>query len=306
MASTARGDRNAKWLRKTSIKSRWGVNGRLLLLIGPALLVVLALFIYPFLYGIGVSLTPAPDREGIFSSYAAFFGDARERSTIWKTLRLAIPATFINVAAATLLAYRMRRPLKGQRFITFIFVVPMTLGAVLVAEGMLRFFGPAGWFNKIFMALGIVDDPVQLTHNYIGVLVSLLIAEFPVVFLLLLGYASGLDPNLERAGRMLGANAWQRFRRITFPLMAPGIAIAAALGFMVTFAVFPSAVLLGEPAGSTRVIAFAAWQAAYERYDYSMASAIAIVMATVELLFVATILFIRSRLYRGPSTGGKG
>jgi putative spermidine/putrescine transport system permease protein len=156
------------------------------------------------------------------------------------------------------------------------------------------------------MALGLIEEPLRLIHNYIGVLISLFIAEFPVVFLLLLGYASGIDPNLERAGRMLGAGAWQRFYRITLPLMMPGIAIAAALSFVATFAVFPSAVLVGEPAGSTRVIALAAWQAAYERFDYSMGSAIAITMAAIELVFVAAILFGRSRLYRGPSTGGKG
>lgn len=270
------------------------------------MLLVLALFVYPFLYGIGVSLTPAEGREGIFSSYAAFLGEARERASIWNTLRLAIPATLINLAIAVPLAYRMRRPIPGQRPISALFVVPMTLGTVLVAQGMLRFFAPNGWFNRVLLASGVVDEPTQLVHNYIGTLISLLIAEFPVVFLLLLGYASGIDPNLERAGRMLGANAWQRFWKITLPLMVPGMAIAAALSFVATFAEFPSAVLVGEPAGSTRVIALAAWQAAYERFDYSMASAIAITMAAIELVVVAAILFARSRAYRGPSTGGKG
>jgi putative spermidine/putrescine transport system permease protein len=291
---------------KSKLKSRWGIDGRLLLLLGPALVVVLALFVYPFLYGVGVSLTPAQGREGIFSSYAAFFGDARERASIWNTLRIAIPVTIINILVAVPLAYRMRRPLKGQRLISVLFVVPMTLGVVLIAQGMLTFFGPAGWFNKTLMAVGLIEEPLRLVHNYVGVLISLFIAEFPVVFLLLLGYASGIDPNLERAGRMLGAGAWQRFYRITLPLMMPGIAIAAALSFVATFAVFPSAVLVGQPAGSTRVIALAAWQAAYERFDYSMGSAIAITMAAIELIVVAAILFGRSRLYRGPSTGGKG
>jgi putative spermidine/putrescine transport system permease protein len=291
---------------KSKLKSRWGIDGRLLLLLGPALVVVLALFVYPFLYGVGVSLTPAQGREGIFSSYAAFFGDARERASIWNTLRIAIPVTIINILVAVPLAYRMRRPLKGQRLISALFVVPMTLGVVLISQGMLTFFGPAGWFNKTLMAVGLIEEPLRLVHNYVGVLISLFIAEFPVVFLLLLGYASGIDPNLERAGRMLGAGAWQRFYRITLPLMMPGIAIAAALSFVATFAVFPSAVLVGQPAGSTRVIALAAWQAAYERFDYSMGSAIAITMAAIELIVVAAILFGRSRLYRGPSTGGKG
>jgi putative spermidine/putrescine transport system permease protein len=293
-------------VRKRKATPRWGIDARLLIFLGPALLLVLALFVYPFLYGVGVSLTPSEGRQGIFSSYAAFFGDARERASIWNTLRIAVPVTAICLLLAVPLAYRMRRPIPGQRPISALFVVPMTLGVVLVAQGMLTFLGPAGWFNKALMGMGFVEEPVRLVHNYIGVVISLIIAEFPVVFLLLLGYASGIDPNLERAGRMLGAGAWQRFRRITLPLMMPGIAIAAALSFVATFAVFPSAVLVGEPAGSTRVIALAAWQAAYERFDFSMASAIAITMAAIELLFVAAILFVRSRLYRGPSTGGKG
>lgn len=306
MASTVKSSPDSHQPRKPKGRSRWGIDKSLVLLVGPALLFVAVLFVLPLLYGIGVSLTPTPERPGIFSSYAAFFGDARERASIWNTLRLAVPATVINLLVAVPLAYRMRKPLKGQRLITVLFVIPMTLGVVLIARGMLTFLGPSGWFNKTLMTLGILSEPLQLLNNYTGVLVSLVISEFPVMFLLLLGYASGIDPNLERAGRMLGAGAWQRFSRIVLPLMMPGIAIAAALGFMVTFAVFPSAVLVGEPAGSTRVIALAAWQAAYERFDYPMGSAIAIIMAAIELLVVAAILIARSRLYRGPTSGGKG
>ena len=277
-----------------------------LFLVTPAVLVVLALFIYPFLYGLSLSFQPYKEGAGIFGSYQAFFGDPREQTAIWNTLRLAVPATLINVAVAIPLAYRMRRPLRGQRLITAIFVIPMTLGTVLIADGMLQFFGPAGWVNKTLMGLGIVHSPVRFVHNYAGVLISLLIADFPAVFLVLLGYTSGIDPDLERAARMLGAGGWQRFRRVTLPLMVPGIAAAAALSFVATFSVFPSAVLVGQPAGATRVIALAAWQAAYERFDYSEASAIAIVMAAIELIFVAGILILRGRTYRGPTFGGRG
>src|SRR5208282_369188 len=105
--------------------------------------------------------------------------------------------------------------------------------------------------------------------------------------------------------RVLGAGWWRRLTRIVLPLLAPGIAAAAALSFVATFSVFPSAVLVGEPAGTTRVIALAAWEAAYERYDYAQASAIAIVMAAIELIFVALVLMLRSRAYRGPSIGGR-
>ncbi len=278
-----------------------------LLPLGPALLVVLALFLYPFLYGVQLSLHPQGTlaRAGTLADYAAFFGDARERTSIWNTLRLAVPVTVLDLALALPLAYRLRRPLPGQRVITGLLVIPMTLGTVLLAEGMLEFFGPAGWVNKSLLALHLAATPVQFVHNYTGVFISLLIADFPAVFLVLLGYASGLDPWLDRAARTLGAGWWRRLSRVTLPLLAPGIAAAAALSFVATFSVFPSAVLVGEPAGSTRVIALAAWQAAYERFDYPQASAIAMVMAAIELVFVALVLAARYRAYRGPTIGGR-
>ena len=69
---------------------------------------------------------------------------------------------------------------------------------------------------------------------------------------------------------------------------------------------FPSAVLVGEPSGATRVISIAAYQAAFQNYDYSMGSAIATIMGTVELAVIGLVLLGRSRLYRGPSAAAKG
>lgn len=274
------------------------------MLLSPAVLLVLALFVYPFLYGFRLSFLPQTGNH--FENYRAFFSDARQRATIGNTLRLAVPATLVNLVVAIPLAYRMRRKFRGRRLVSGLFVIPMTLGTVLIAQGMLSFFGRSGWFNKTLELLQISDEPLRLVHNRTGVLISLTIAEFPVVFLILLGFVSGIDPNLERAAQMLGANGWERFRRIMLPLMIPGIATAFALSFVATFAVFPSAVMLGQPAGETRVIAIAAWQAAYEQFDYSAASAIAIVMAGIEVLVLAVVLIGRARLYRGPASGGKG
>ena len=89
-------------------------------------------------------------------------------------------------------------------------------------------------------------------------------------------------------------------------MLLPGLAISLCLSFVQAFSVFPSAILLGAPAGPTRVISIAAYQAAFEDYDYSMASAIAIVMGLAQLAVVALILTARGLLYRGPAGGGKG
>jgi putative spermidine/putrescine transport system permease protein len=65
-------------------------------------------------------------------------------------------------------------------------------------------------------------------------------------------------------------------------------------------------VLLGAPAGPTRVISIAAYQAAFEQYDYPLASAIAMLMAAVQVAIIAAILGARALLFRGPASSGKG
>ncbi len=74
---------------------------------------------------------------------------------------------------------------------------------------------------------------------------------------------------------------------------------------MLAFSVFPSANLVGDPMGSTRVMALMAYRAFGEQTDYSMASTIAIMMGVVELIVIGIVLLWRSFMYKG-STGGKG
>lgn len=279
-----------------------GLDG-LTLLVVPAILFLLALFIYPFLYGLVLSFEPK--QGGIFANYQRFFSDSFLYGTIGTTLWLALPVTVATLLLAIPIAFRVRL-MKNQRLLTTILVIPITLGTVLVAEGLLNYLGPQGWFNRVLMTFGIISSPVKLLHNYWGVMLSLVITGFPFTFLLTLSYLSGIDPALEQAGATLGAGPWDRFKHILFPLLLPGLAITFCLSFVQAFSVFPSAVLLGAPSGPTRVISIAAYQAAFEEYDYSMASAVAMIMGVVQLAIVVVVLAARGMLYRGPAGGGKG
>ncbi|CAD5300284.1 Carbohydrate ABC transporter membrane protein 1, CUT1 family [Bosea sp. 62] len=279
-----------------------GLDG-LTLLVLPAVIFLLALFIYPFFYGLFLSFNPKAG--GALANYQRFFSDAFLYDTIATTLWLAMPVTIVTLLLAIPIAFRVRL-MKNQRLLTTILVIPITLGTVLVAEGLLNYLGPQGWFNRTLMTLGIISSPVKLLHNYWGVMLSLVITGFPFTFLLTLSYLTGVDPALEQAGATLGAGPWQRFKHILLPLLLPGLAITFCLSFVQAFSVFPSAVLLGAPAGPTRVISIAAYQAAFEEYDYSMASAVAMIMGMVQLAIVVAVLGLRGMLYRGPAGGGKG
>ncbi|MDE2018640.1 MAG: sugar ABC transporter permease [Hyphomicrobiales bacterium] len=272
-------------------------------LAAPAAALSLALFVYPFVDGLWLSFHPKTG--GPLAAYAAFFSDPFQWRTLPTTLWIALPVTVFNLLVAVPVSLRVRH-MANPRLFTTVLVVPITLGTVLVAEGMLNYFGPQGWFNRTLMALHLVSSPVRLVQNYWGVVLSLVVTGFPFTFLLTLAQATGIDPALERAAATLGADARARFRAVLLPLMAPGLAINFCLSFVQAFSVFPTAVLLGAPAGATRVISIAAYQAAYERYDYPLASAIAVVMAGAQLLVVAIMLALRGFAYRGPTGGGKG
>jgi len=282
--------------------SRRGIDGVTLLAL-PAILFVLALFVYPFLYGLVLSFRPKAG--DMLANYANFFSDPFLYSTLGKTLWLAVPVTLLNVALSVPVALRVRL-MRRQRLLTTILVIPITLGTVLVAEGMLNYLGPRGWLNRVLLEFGLSSSPVRLIHNYWGVFLSLVITGFPFTFLLTLSYVTGIDPSLEQAGAMLGARARQRFGEIVLPLLVPGLIVTFCLSFVQAFSVFPSAVLLGAPAGDTRVISVAAYTAAFEDYDYSMASAIAMIMAFTQVLIVAVLLGLQRLVYRGPAGGGKG
>ena len=279
-----------------------GIDGTTLLVL-PALLAILGLFVYPFLYGLALSF--APKAGPFYGSYRTFFADPFLRETIWNTLILSVPTTLFNLLLAVPIAFRVRL-MRRQRLLTTILVLPVTLGTVLVAQGLLTYLGPQGWFNRVLLLAHVISTPVKLTNNYWGVFASLVITGFPFTFLLTLSYVSGIDPALEQAAATLGAGAARRFSRVFLPLLVPGLAVTFCLSFVQAFAVFPSAVLLGAPAGSTHVISIAAYQAAFERYDASLGSAIAMVMGAVQLVVVLAALGLRSLFYRGPVGGTKG
>lgn len=273
------------------------------LLILPGLIAIVALFVYPFVFGLYDSLRPKAGAW--YANYVIFFTTPFQYNTIWATLGLAVPVTLINVIVAIPIAFRVRL-MRRQRFLTTILVLPITLGTVLVADGLLNFLGPRGWFNRTLELFHIIEQPLRLTNNYWGVFASLVITGFPFAFLLTLSFVSGIDPAIEQAAATLGARARQRFTRIILPLLVPGLSVTFILAFVMAFSVFPSAVLLGAPAGPTRVIAIAAYHAAFEQYDHSMGAAIAMIMAAVQLLVVVIVLGFRALFYRGSTAGTKG
>lgn len=286
-----------------------GIDVSLLMLL-PALVIAIGLFVYPFSYGIGLTFQPTAATQqqwggGVLANYLAFFSDPFVFNSVWLTMRLALPAALFNVLASVPMAFKLRKRFRGNKLLTTLLVLPITLGTVLTAQGLLIFAGRQGWLNRFLIQIGVIHDPLRLVNNYVGVFLSLVISGFPFAFLLISSYLSGIDPSIEAAAKTMGAGWGQRFRRVVLPLLAPGLATTFILTFVLAFSVFPSARLVGDASGATRVMALMAYRSFGEQTDYPMASTIALMMGVVELLVIALVLLWRSFLYKG-STGGKG
>ncbi len=280
-----------------------GLDGVTLLVL-PGVLFVLALFIYPFLYGLVLSFQPK--EGGCAGELPDFFSDPFLYDTICITLLIAVPATLLNVVLSVPVALRVRL-MRHQRLLTTILVIPITLGTVLVAEGLLTYLGPRGWLNRVLLEFGLVDSPMRLVHNYWGVMLSLVITGFPFTFLLTLSYVTGIDPALEQAGAHAGragarsgsaascCRCWRRAWRSRWRW--PSCRRSPCSRRPSCWARRP---------GPTRVISIAAYQAAFEQYDYSLASAIAMLMAAVQVVIVVALLARANLVFRGPASTGKG
>ena len=287
--------------------ARFKLDSAAILLSLPAVIIVLGLFFYPLLFGLDISFRQAENAPWSLTNYIQFFSDPDQVGTIWTTFKVALPVTLFSVLVSIPLAYYMRRGIRFERLVTAILILPIALGNVLVAQAMLNYFAPNGWFNHVLLSLHIIQQPMLLLYHLIAVEIALFIQGFPFTFLLILGYMSAISPDLERASRMLGAKAWQTFWRVVLPLSLPGIAVAFCLNFVANFSVFPTANLVGEPSHETRVLAIAAYETAFTNYNIPLGTAIALIMGGIELIVILLVLWLQRKTSRGATiSGGKG
>ena len=299
--------------RLARIASRF--NHSAVWLSAPAFVAVIVLFIYPFLYGVFISFHGGyvGEKPWTLSNYTSLLTDPSLGfgHVLLNTFAISVPTTLISVIVSIPLAYYMRHGIRLERIITILLVLPITLGTVMVAQSMLTYFNPRGWFDRtLVLVLSWVGIPINapnILHTQLAVDIALFLLGFPFVFLLILGYMSAVNPDLERASRMMGANAWQTFWRVNFPLALPGIAVAFSLNFVANFGVFPSAVVVGDPNGSSNVIAYQAFHQAFENYNLPLGTAIAVVMGAIQLVVIGVVLWLQSRVAHGSAiSGGKG
>ncbi|MDR2849767.1 MAG: iron ABC transporter permease [Verrucomicrobiota bacterium] len=152
---------------------------------------------------------------------------------LFNSLRLAAGTTGLAAALAVPLACLSHAyTFKGQRLLSALLLVPMVLPPFVGAIGVMQLLGPYGALNALF-GCGPVDWLGR--SRMAGVVFLQALAFYPVIYLNVAAALANIDPALDEAAQNLGAGAWTRFRRITLPLVAPGLFAGCTLVFIAAF-----------------------------------------------------------------------
>jgi spermidine/putrescine transport system permease protein len=149
-----------------------------------------------------------------------------------------------------------------------------------------------GWFGA---------EPVSLLFSSFAVLVCLVYVHLPFMVLPLYANLEKHDQALLDAAQDLGANAWQRFWRITFPLSLPGVYAGAALVFIPALGIFAIPDILGGPDDS--LIGNVIKQQFLETRDWPFGSVLSIVLTVAALAFAGLAAWVGARGTRREASG---
>jgi putative spermidine/putrescine transport system permease protein len=134
-------------------------------------------------------------------------------------------------------------------------------------------------------------------YNQTGVMIGLIHIYMPFMVLSILGSLQGIDPDLERAARSLGASTWQTLRRVTWPLSLPGVTSGTVLVFVLTVSAYVTPSLLGGYRVLT--VPLLVVQTVQELFNWPAGSALAIVFFVITIAIVGAYLRLMDWVMKG-------
>jgi ABC-type Fe3+ transport system permease subunit len=279
------------------------VHGITLFLLLPALVCFFGLFFYPMLLTVILSFRPEGLEVGwTLENYTRFLSDSDGRWVILLTFILSLASTALSVLLSVPLALTLREKVRGHRLYRLMILVPLVIPGLIGALGLLLFWGSRGWFNLFLLQfVPGVTTPLRINYTIQGLIFCYLWLYFPYTCVTTMSALESLDPGIEEAGAVAGANRWQVLRHIVLPLITPGILAGSVLTFMAAFGAFSVPLIAG---GDYRPLAVEIYKQISIPIParWSAASAIAMVMGVLQVAFLAVYMRIARRA--GGHAGG--
>jgi spermidine/putrescine transport system permease protein len=269
----------------------------------PALIMVLASFRTPGEFG---GLSPLIENGKIdlnLDSYVRFFTDSIYAQIFLKSVWYALLTTLFCLLLAYPLAMLIAKSGKRHRDLLLLLVIlPFWSNFLIRVYAWMIILGPnaalARMVNGVLAWVG--HEPVPLLFSSFAVLICLVYVHLPFMVLPLYANLEKHDQALLDAAQDLGANAWQRFWRITFPLSLPGVYAGAALVFIPALGIFAIPDILGGPEDS--LIGNVIKQQFLETRDWPFGSVLSIVLTMAALAIAGFAAWIARGSLGTPSS----
>lgn len=280
-----------------SISSRTGQRtgkrrGSGLALAMPAILLLLAFFVIPVAALLLRSVTePQPGLQ----NYAALLGSTTYARIFFNTFFVAGVVTLVTTLIAFPVAWALAiMPSRWASVIFAIILLSMWTNLLARTYAWMVLLQQTGLINRMLMALGIVDQPLQLTNNLVGVTIGMVYIMLPFMILPLLGVFRKIDPAILQAAALCGATKWQALTRILLPLAAPGIASGGLMVFVMSLGYFVTPALLGGTANM--MLAEMIAQQVQSLVNWGMGGAAAFILLVVTLgLYAVQLRFFEPK-----------
>jgi spermidine/putrescine transport system permease protein len=295
-------------LSKAGRLGRWLVSGPPVLYLTlffaiPSLIMVLASFRTPGEFGGLAPLVEDGKVDLNLESYARFFSETVYAQIFLKSVVYALLTTFFCLTLAyPLAALIARSPRRYRDLLLLAVILPFWSNFLIRIYAWMIILGPnaalARTVNGVLAWFG--HEPVPLLFSSFAVLVCLVYVHLPFMVLPLYANLEKHDPALLEAARDLGANGWQRYWRITWPLSVPGVYAGGALVFIPALGIFAIPDLLGGPDDS--LIGNVIKQQFLETRDWPFGSVLSIVLTVAALAIAGLAAWVARHNLATPSS----
>lgn len=296
--------------RRAPVRHRTGFSNRaqqrlfLLALLGPTVVIVLAVVAFPFMYNVVLSLSNMNlyhirDWEVIgLAQYAAVFREPAFWSVFLKTIVWTAVNVVFHVGIGVFLAVLLNeRFVRGKPAWRVLLILPWALPQYITALTWRGMFNYEYGAVNLFLTKFLHADPVAWLTSPLEAFVAAILTNvwlgFPFMMVVALGGLQSIPGELYEAADVDGASAWRKFRAITLPLLRPVMIPAITLGTVWTFNNVNVVWLVsngGEPNDQTHILVSYVYEAAFQMYRFGWAAALSMVIFAILFTFTQVLL----------------
>lgn len=228
-----------------------------------------------------------------WGNYQTLFTDEFYLRSLWLTVKVSAIATVCTLLMSFPVAYVIARMRSRWAMIMLAGVVVSSFVTIVIkVYGLIVIFSADGGFNKLMMAIGLLDRPYTIIGNPTGVVVGLMQFTMGFAVLLLYSVVRTIPTSLEEAATVHGASRPRVFWRVILPLSLPGVIVGALMMFNMCMGAFTSASLLGG--GRVFTLPVLIQRAVIVETKYGMGATLAaVLLVSVILINVISVFLVR-------------